>query len=243
MSTIKPYVNDDGGKKEQVTRMFDAIAPRYDFLNHFLSLGIDKAWRKKAIRILKEKQPNLILDVATGTADFAIEASKIKNAVITGIDISEQMLEIGKQKIEKKGLASRISLEQGDSEKLRFSSSSFDAITVAFGVRNFENLSIGLSEMYRVLKPDGLAIVLEFSKPTKFPFKQCYNFYFKFILPFVGRIVSKDSRAYTYLPESVNQFPDGDLFLNELKKVGFVNCKQKSLTFGVATIYTANKLE
>jgi demethylmenaquinone methyltransferase / 2-methoxy-6-polyprenyl-1,4-benzoquinol methylase len=242
LSTIKPYVNQDGGKKEQVTRMFDAIAPRYDFLNHFLSMGIDKAWRKKAIRILKEKQPRFILDVATGTADFAIEASKISDAIITGIDISEQMLEIGKQKILRKGLTSCISLEPGDSEKLRFTNSSFDAVTVAFGVRNFENLSKGLSEIHRVLKSNGLAVVLEFSKPTTFPFKQCYYFYFKFVLPLVGRFVSKDNSAYTYLPESVKQFPDGDSFLNELKKVGFVNCKQKKLTFGVATIYTANKL-
>lgn len=241
MSTVIPYKNQGGSKKEQVARMFDSIAPKYDFLNHFLSLGIDKSWRKKAISIIRKNKVTKLLDIATGTGDFAIEASKIKDIRIIGVDISEQMLAKGKEKINKKGLSSKISLQYGDSENLGFESDSFDAITVAFGVRNFENLQKGLQEMRRVLKPSGLAVVLEFSKPGKFPFKNVYQFYFKFMLPAFGRIISKDQSAYTYLPESVNAFPDGERFIQELKLAGFKNCFQKKLTFGVATIYVAEK--
>lgn len=241
MSTVKPYKNEEGSKKEQVAKMFDSIAPKYDFLNHFLSMGIDKIWRKKAISMLKNRPIDKLLDIATGTGDLAIEASKIKGIQITGIDISEQMLEAGKKKIEKLKLSNRISLHLGDSEKILFPDNHFEAITVAFGVRNFENLNQGLNEMNRVLKPAGMAVILEFSKPSSFPFKQLYNFYFRFILPVIGRMVSSDKSAYTYLPESVNNFPDGKVFLKEMEKSGFKDCKARKLTFGVATIYSGTK--
>jgi demethylmenaquinone methyltransferase/2-methoxy-6-polyprenyl-1,4-benzoquinol methylase len=238
---IKPYSNQQSGKKEQVAAMFNNIAKRYDFLNHFLSLGIDKIWRKKAINCLKDINAGQILDVATGTADLAIESLRLKPKKIIGIDISEQMLEIGKQKIQKKNLDHIISLQKGDSENLQFENSVFDAITVAFGVRNFEDLTKGLAEMYRVLKPKGRAVILEFSKPYKFPVKQFYAFYFKAVLPLIGRMVSKDNSAYTYLPDSVMQFPEKEDFINQLKSAGFTNCSYKSLSFGIATIYVGNK--
>jgi demethylmenaquinone methyltransferase / 2-methoxy-6-polyprenyl-1,4-benzoquinol methylase len=238
---IKPYKHEQGSKKEQVGKMFDAIAPRYDFLNHFLSLGIDKSWRKKAIKKLKNKNVNSLLDIATGTGDLAITALKMLGCNIKGIDISEQMLAMGQRKIEKLQLDQRINLIQGDSENLPFESDNFDAITVAFGVRNFENLDKGLQEMHRVLKPGGIAVVLEFSKPQHFPFKHIYNFYFKYILPTIGRMVSKDMAAYTYLPESVQQFPCGTAFTEHLEKVGYKKCSITSLTFGIATIYTGEK--
>jgi demethylmenaquinone methyltransferase/2-methoxy-6-polyprenyl-1,4-benzoquinol methylase len=229
------------GKKVQVEAMFDSIAYRYDFLNHFLSMGIDKSWRKKAIKILSYRNFDSLLDVATGTGDLAIEASKIAQAKIVGIDISEKMLAIGREKIQKKGLANRIKLELGDSENLKFDDNCFDAITVAFGVRNFENLQIGLSEMYRVLKPGGIAVILEFSKPKSFPFKQVYHLYFRFILPVIGRAISKDRSAYNYLPESVKNFPDGENFINIFKEVGFNKCNAKELSFGIASIYIGEK--
>lgn len=241
MKTVKPYKDQEGTKKEQVARMFDSIAYKYDFLNHFLSLGIDKLWRKEAISKLKHRNVQKLLDIATGTGDFAIEASRLKNIKITGVDISEQMLEEGRKKIQNKKLTDVIELLKGDSEQLLFNNQSFDAITVAFGVRNFENLQKGLQEMHRVLKPNGIVVILEFSKPSAFPFKQLYNFYFKNILPFIGRMISKDKTAYTYLPESVNQFPDGKNFITELERQGFQQCSYQTLTFGVASIYTGIK--
>jgi len=221
--------------------MFDNIAPKYDFLNHFLSLGIDKLWRKKAIRILSGYPSEIILDVATGTGDFAIAASKLKPKKITGFDLSEQMLNVGRVKVKKLGLEKIIDFRKGDSEAMPFADNEFDAITVAFGVRNFENLEKGLAEFKRVLKSDGVAIILEFSKPKYFPMKQFYLFYFFGILPLIGRMVSKDRSAYSYLPESVMAFPDDEKFMAILKKTGFSRVKQKRLTFGIATIYLAQK--
>ncbi len=241
MEQVKPDKTKEAGKKEQVEAMFDSIANRYDFLNHFLSLGIDKIWRRTAIKMLSGRKIENLLDVATGTGDFAIEASKIPGVKITGIDISENMLAIGKEKVQKIGLANRINLEHGDSESLKLETNFFDAVTVAFGVRNFENLQQGLSEMNRVLKPGGVAVIMEFSKPASFPFKQVYNFYFKYILPIIGRIISKDKSAYIYLPESVKNFPDGEEFIRIFSEAGFKNCSIKLLTFGVASIYAGEK--
>jgi demethylmenaquinone methyltransferase/2-methoxy-6-polyprenyl-1,4-benzoquinol methylase len=238
---VTPYKESNQQKKQQVEQMFDNIAPRYDFLNHFLSLGIDKLWRKKAIRILSGYKNDVILDVATGTGDFAIAATKLKPSEIVAFDISEQMLNVGRIKTEKLGLGDLIKFVKGDSEAMPFTDGQFDAITVAFGVRNFENRENGLREFHRVLTPDGVAVILEFSKPKYFPFKQLYFFYFFTILPFVGRLVSKDSSAYSYLPESVMAFPDDQDFLAVLKKCGFSRSKQKRLTFGIATIYIAQK--
>lgn len=237
---VTPY-GKMSSKKEQVAEMFDNIAGNYDFLNHFLSMGIDKKWRKKAIGMLKQGNPKQILDIATGTGDFAIEALAANPDKVTGVDISRQMLEIGKEKMKKKGIDNVIHLEYGDSENLPFESNSFDAITASFGVRNFENLEAGLSEMFRVLKPGGKLMIIEFSMPEKFPFKQIYKFYFMNILPIIGRMVSKDHRAYTYLPESVNAFPYGKKFTNILDKLGFADSHITPLTFGIASIYTATK--
>lgn len=221
--------------------MFDNIAPRYDFLNHFLSLGIDKLWRKKAINILSAYKTNALLDVATGTGDFALAALKLKPSRLVAFDLSEQMLNVGRAKAEKLGVSDIIQFVKGDSEAMPFSDNQFDAITVAFGVRNFENLEKGLREFHRVLKPNGVAVILEFSKPKYFPFKQLYLFYFFTILPLVGRMVSKDRSAYSYLPESVMAFPDDEKFLSVLKVCGFTKSRQKRLTFGIATIYVAQK--
>lgn len=238
---VTPYKDSDSQKKQQVEQMFDNIAQKYDFLNHFLSMGIDKLWRKKAIRILSGFKAQTILDVASGTGDFAIAAAKLKPEKIIGFDISEQMLNVGRVKVKKIGLDSLIEFQKGDSEAMPFQDEKFDAITVAFGVRNFENLENGLKEFKRVLKPDGVAIILEFSKPKYFPMKQLYLFYFFGILPVIGRLVSKDSSAYSYLPESVMAFPDDQKFLSILNKVGFSCARQKRLSFGIATIYIAQK--
>ena len=238
---IKPYKNSPGSKKEQVAEMFNNIAGKYDFMNHFFSLGIDIIWRKKAIALVAKEKPGKILDVATGTADLAIEAYRQTEAEITGIDISAGMLEIGKKKIRDKNLHEKIKLLQADSEKIPFDDAVFDAVTVAFGVRNFENLDLGLSEMHRILKPGALAVILEFSQPTVFPFKQLYNFYFKSILPNLGKVFSDDNQAYSYLPDSVQAFPYGRHFLNHLTKAGFKDTKAKKLTFGIASIYTGRK--
>ena len=227
--------------------MFNNIAANYDFLNHFLSLGIDILWRRKAIRVLKKyfSEKNItgarILDIATGTGDFAMEAIKLNPEKITGVDISEKMLEAGKEKIKKLSIENKIELLYADSENLPFNDNSFDGITAGFGVRNFENLEKGLSEMHRVLRDKGIAVILEFSKPEKFPIKQLYNFYFKNILPLAGKIISKDHRAYTYLPESVSAFPDGKVFLEIMKKTGFGNLKQIPLSFGIASLYIGEK--
>ena len=240
---ITPYVTpEQEAKKNQVARMFDGIAHRYDFLNHFFSLGIDVLWRKSCIRILRNEQPEKLLDVATGTADFAIEAVRMGLDVhVTGVDISAGMLDVGREKIAARGWNDRIELIQGDSVALPFDDGSFDAFTVAFGVRNFEDLQGGLKDMLRVLKPGAMGLVLEFSKPKHFPIKQVFGLYFKHIMPTVGKWVSKDPAAYTYLPESVQAFPEGESFLDEMRKAGYVDVKAKSLTGGIATIYTGRK--
>jgi demethylmenaquinone methyltransferase/2-methoxy-6-polyprenyl-1,4-benzoquinol methylase len=238
--TVKPS-SAEGSKKEQVAEMFDNIAADYDFLNHFLSLGIDILWRRKAIRKLKPHKPKIILDVATGTGDFAIEALKLNPERVIGVDISSQMIAVGNEKLKKRKLDPRIQLQLGDSENLPFGDNTFDAITVAFGVRNFENLKQGLDEMLRVLKPDGHVAIIEFSQPTGTPFKQFYKLYFKHILPRLGRIVSKDSRAYTYLPESVDAFPYGQAFLDVMSVTGFTNASVVPLTQGIASLYLASK--
>ncbi|MGV8096796.1 MAG: bifunctional demethylmenaquinone methyltransferase/2-methoxy-6-polyprenyl-1,4-benzoquinol methylase UbiE [Mangrovibacterium sp.] len=228
-------------KKQQVEQMFDHIAPKYDFLNHFLSMGVDKLWRKRAVSMLKAHRPLRILDVATGTGDFAIEAAKIKPNEIIGFDLSEQMLRVGEEKVKRLKLDHLIRFQKGDSEKMPFEDGSFDAITVAFGVRNFENLEKGLQEFYRVLKPGGVAVILEFSRPRGFPFRQLYMFYFKQILPRIGGMISKDASAYNYLPESVMAFPDDQDFLGILSRIGFFRLQQRRLTMGIATIYEAVK--
>lgn len=239
---VTPYQNQQATKKEQVADMFNNISKTYDFLNHFMSLGIDIIWRKIAINELKVLQPKRILDVATGTGDFAFEALKIlKPEKIIGVDISAGMLEIAKEKIAKRNLSNRFEVRLGDSEKLPFTDNEFDALTVAYGVRNFENLEVGLADMLRVLKPGGKAVVLEFSKPKGFPVKQLYNFYFKYITPGIGKLFSKDARAYSYLPESVAAFPDGKDFVAMMNKVGFQNTKNQPLTFGICSIYTGIK--
>lgn len=236
-----PYNNSEQSKKSQVEEMFDNISSRYDLLNHLLSVSIDKVWRKRAIKKLMPYNPESVLDVATGTGDFAIAATKIKNVKVTGVDISEGMLEVGRKKIERLGFLQVIELLKADSENLPFRENNFDAATAGFGVRNFETLGKGLAEILRVLKPGGVFIVLEFSKPKKSPFKQLYYFYFKNILPLVGRLISKDHRAYTYLPESVNEFPDGKDFTTILEAVGFINGKCFPQSFGIASIYVAQK--
>ncbi|MEC9209857.1 MAG: bifunctional demethylmenaquinone methyltransferase/2-methoxy-6-polyprenyl-1,4-benzoquinol methylase UbiE [Bacteroidota bacterium] len=239
MSKVTPYKNSKS-KKEQVITMFDNIAESYDFLNHSLSLGMDKIWRKKAIKKLSNNPKN-ILDIATGTGDFAISAAKYTQAQITGIDISKKMLNIGVKKIQQKKLNTRITLQNEDSENLPFNDNSFDAITSGFGVRNFEDLSKGLSEMYRVLNTNGMIAILEPSTPKHFPLKQLYNLYFHHILPTIGYWISKDKNAYKYLPESVDAFPAGDNFISKLKKSGFKECKYFSLTFGIVSLYIAIK--
>ncbi len=241
--SVVPYKDQNKGKKEQVATMFDNISPRYDLLNHLLSLGIDVLWRKKAVRLLRNRKPapKLMLDVATGTGDFALEALSLKPEKIIGVDISGGMLEVGREKIKKQGLTQRIEMLKADSENLPFEDNMFDAVIVAFGVRNFEDLKKGLKEMNRVLKPGGVVTILEFSQPRAFPFKQVYNFYFKQILPRVGRLISKDQSAYTYLPESVQAFPDGRNFLRILEETGYKNTEWKPLTFGISAIYLASK--
>jgi demethylmenaquinone methyltransferase/2-methoxy-6-polyprenyl-1,4-benzoquinol methylase len=241
LATVTPYKDQTTSKKEQVANMFNAIAHRYDFLNQLLSLGIHKGWRKKSIQLLQSKQPKTILDIATGTADFAIEAMRLNPEKVTGVDISSGMLELGRKKIEKLGLQTKIELKLADSENLPFEDNTFDAITVGFGVRNFENLEKGIRDMHRVLKPGGKMIILEFSKPRTFGVKQLYTIYFKYITPFIGKIFSKDNSAYRYLPESVKAFPDGEDFLAILRKAGQKETKAISLTFGIASIYSSIK--
>ena len=241
--TTLPDKFSEQSKKDQVEEMFNDISPRYDLLNHLLSANIDKLWRRNAIQKLKPQKPKLILDIATGTGDFAIAATRINHAKVIGIDISEGMLEVGRRKLKKKKLTESIELLKADSENIPFDNDKFDAAIVGFGVRNFENLKKGLTEINRVLKPGGVFYVLEFSKPVKSPYKQIYQFYFTKILPFIGRIISKNSSAYTYLPESVNEFPDGELFLTILAEVGFVKNKFFQQTFGIASIYEAYKKE
>ncbi len=238
---ILPDTTSKLSKKEQVAEMFNDISGKYDFLNHFFSLGIDHIWRKKAIAAIAPVQPKKILDVATGTGDLAIAATKLNPNQITGVDIAEQMLEAGRKKIEKKGLAHIISLQNGDSEALPFEADSFDAVTCAYGIRNFENLEKGLAEMCRVMRPGGRLAILEFSHPKAFPVKQLYKFYFRHILPSLGKLVSKHDRAYTYLPESVMAFPEGSALCKKLEQAGFKNTHARPLAFGITTLYTAGK--
>lgn len=240
MASVTPYNNSDS-KKNQVAQMFDNIAFRYDFLNSLLSLGIHKGWRKKCIKLIAKKNPQYILDVATGTADFAIEALKLNPTKVVGVDISEGMMKFGRVKIEKLKAQSKITLHYGDAETCDLTDNSMDAITVGFGVRNFEHLEKGLINMNRILKPGGQICILEFSTPRKFPFKQFYKFYFKFVTPTLGKIFSKDARAYTYLPESIKVFPDNEHFVSILKNCGYVNASFESLNFGLAAIYLAEK--
>lgn len=237
---IKPQENSDISKNKQVANMFDNIAESYDFLNHSLSFGLDYYWRRKAVKNIVNN-PKTILDVATGTADLAIAASNLRNVHITGIDISENMLEIGRQKVRRKSLEKQIKLQIADSENLPFIDNSFDAITAGFGVRNFGNLQLGLSEMYRVLNTSGIVVILEPSEPKVFPLKQVYRTYFHYILPFFGKLISKDNRAYKYLPESVDAFPKQEKFTKILKNVGFTKAQFKPLTFGIVTLYIAIK--
>ena len=237
---VKPY-NEEGSKKEQVAVMFNNISKRYDLLNHLLSLGIDHLWRKRAISIIKKDKPKVILDIATGTADFAIASMEISPDKVTGIDISTGMLGMGRIKIEKKNLSNKIELLEGDSEAINFPDETFDAITVGFGVRNFENLTNGLKEIHRVLKPGKKAVILEFSKPNKFPIKTIFGLYSKYGIPLIGKAISKDDAAYTYLPESVAAFPEGINFAIILKQCGFSSVELEPMAGGIATIYVAQK--
>lgn len=238
---VKPYKDSELGKKEQVAKMFDTISKEYDGLNRVISFGIDIKWRNKVVKIVGESNPKKILDIATGTGDLAISLTKTNAEKIIGLDISEGMLNVGKQKIEKLQLTNQIEMVLGDSEKIPFSDNYFDAITVAFGVRNFENLEKGLSEIYRVLKPNGTFVVLETSVPTKTPYKQGYKFYSSKILPIIGKLFSKDKSAYRYLSDSAASFPYGKVFNNILDKIGFIDIENKPQTLGVASIYVSKK--
>ena len=241
MSNVKPYSDSDLTKKEQVEQMFDNISGKYDLLNRILSMGIDVSWRKKVVKSVKKENPKTILDIATGTGDLAIAMAKSTDAKITGFDLSAGMLEVGRKKIKEQNLENRIEMIQGDAEKMPFEDNSFDVITVAFGVRNFENLKKGLDDIYRVLKPGGKFIILEFSQPEAVPMKQLYTFYSRYVLPKIGKKISKDQSAYTYLPDSVKAFPHGAEMKNILKKSNFVEPFDKKLTFGIASIYESLK--
>ena len=238
---ITPYKNSEQGKKEQVTKMFDTISKEYDSLNRVISFGIDIKWRNKVVEIVGKTNPKTVLDIATGTGDLAISLTKTSASKIVGLDISDGMLSVGRKKIEKLNLNSKIEMVLADSEKIPFETASFDAITVAFDVRNFENLEKGLQEIYRVLKPGGTFVVLETSIPTKSPYKQGYHFYSTKILPTIGRLFSNDKVAYKYLSDSAASFPYGEAFNNILRKRGFIAIENKPQTFGVASIYIAKK--
>ena len=238
---VKPYGDANKSKKEEVAQMFDNISAKYDFLNHFLSLGIDKIWRKKAVNMLREINPTKILDIATGTGDFAIESLSLKPDEVIGVDISEGMLQKGREKMVKRKVDHIVSMRSGDSEDLPFEDNYFDAITVGFGVRNFQNLEIGLAEMLRVVRPGGKLIILEFSKPKRFPVKQYYAFHSKYIIPFFGKTISKDASAYSYLPESVAAFPEGKDFEDILSKLGYQNVGSQLVAGGIASIYFGTK--
>ena len=242
VETIIPYKDSSAQKKEQVAVMFDNISGKYDFMNHFLSLNIDKTWRKKAIKKLREISPKHILDVATGTGDFAISSYNIlKPEKITGLDISSGMLDVGRKKISDRKLQNFIEFQQGDSENIPFDDNTFDAVTVSFGVRNFQNLRKGLAEMLRVTKKDGIIVILELAIPEKFPVRNFYNVYFKRVLPVFGKVFSKDNFAYSYLPESVNAFPTKSNFLELLNDIGYKNTSVQTLSLGIANIYTGVK--
>ena len=238
---VKPYNQDDKSKKQEVAEMFDNISARYDFLNHFLSLGIDKIWRRKAINQLRSTPVKKLIDIATGTGDFAIAALKLNPEEVIGLDISAGMLAVGEQKMIKNKVDSIIKMQLGDSENIPYDSNYFDALTVGFGVRNFENLELGLAEMLRVLKPGGKAVILEFSKPKRFPIKQIFGFYSRYFIPFFGKRISKDAQAYSYLPESVAAFPEGKDFEDILRKIGYKNIESTLVSGGIATIYAGIK--
>lgn len=237
---VKPY-HTDKSKKEEVAQMFNNISARYDFLNHFLSLGIDHIWRRKAVRTIADLKPKKILDLATGTGDFAIALLKLHPEKIIGMDISSGMLEVGKTKMINKKVDHIIEMQLGDSENMPFEEGYFDAITVGFGVRNYENLNKGLGEMLRVTRKGGKIVILEFSKPKRFPIKQLFSFYSRFIIPFVGKRISKDEKAYAYLPESVAAFPEGQEFVEILVSLGYQNVNAKMVSGGIATIYSGTK--
>lgn len=238
---IIPYKDSQLGKKEQVTQMFDTISGNYDGLNRIISFGIDVKWRKKVVQLVANKKPETILDIATGTGDLAILMTKTSAKKIVGLDLSAGMLEVGKIKIKDKNLSNKIEMVLGDSENIPYPDNSFDAITVSFGIRNFETLEKGLAEILRVLKPNGVFVILETSIPTKFPFKQGYYFYSKYILPIIGKLFSKDNVAYNYLSESASVFPFGEVLNNILRKIGFIDVIAMPQTFGVATIYSSTK--
>ncbi|MUV02646.1 bifunctional demethylmenaquinone methyltransferase/2-methoxy-6-polyprenyl-1,4-benzoquinol methylase UbiE [Flavobacterium rakeshii] len=238
---VTPYKDSQLGKKEQVAQMFDTISGKYDGLNRVISFGIDVKWRKKVLKLVSDTKPETVLDIATGTGDLAILMTQTGAKKITGLDISAGMLEVGRKKIAERKLDIKIDMVLGDSENIPFEDNSFDAITVAFGVRNFENLEKGLSEILRVLKPGGIFVILETSVPTKTPFKQGYKFYTKYILPLIGKLFSKDKSAYAYLSESASVFPHGEMLNNILRKIGFIEVKNRPQTMGVATIYSASK--
>jgi len=238
---VKPYNQIDKSKKQEVAEMFDNISASYDFLNHFLSLGIDKIWRRKAIKQLRSIPVKKIIDIATGTGDFAIAALKLNPEEVIGLDISAGMLAVGEQKMIKNKVDSIIKMQLGDSENIPYDSNYFDALTVGFGVRNFENLELGLTEMLRVLKPGGKAVILEFSKPKRFPIKQIFGFYSRYFIPFFGKRISKDAQAYSYLPESVAAFPEGKDFEDILRKIGYKNIESTLVSGGIATIYAGIK--
>lgn len=237
-----PPVGMVEGKKPAIRKMFNAIAPRYDLLNRVLSGGIDQQWRRRVIRMLIRDEPGRVLDVATGTADLAIMAARKGVEHVVGVDISEDMLEVGRRKVTTADLDGRVTLQTADAEELPFSDNEFDAVTVSFGVRNFEDLDAGLSELFRVLRPGGRLLVLEFSRPKAFPIRQFYAFYNRFILPAVGRLLSGDSGAYTYLPESIAIFPEGKDFLDHMERAGFSDTSGQRLTFGISSLYAGRKL-
>jgi len=238
---VKPYKDEQTGRKEQVTKMFDNISGNYDFMNRIMTFGIDVKWRKKVVKMVAKTKPERILDIATGTGDFAIMLADIKPKQIVGLDISKGMLEVGKKKVKEKGLDDLITMVLGDSENLPFDDNSFDAVTVGFGVRNFENLDKGLQEINRILRPGGIFVVLETSQPEKFPFKQLYKFHTKYIIPLLGKMFSSDQKAYEYLPQSAEAFPYGKAFNNILKKNKFTSVQNYPLLFGAASIYKAFK--
>jgi demethylmenaquinone methyltransferase/2-methoxy-6-polyprenyl-1,4-benzoquinol methylase len=238
---VTPYNDLDRSKKEQVEQMFDHIAPTYDFLNHLLSLGIDRRWRRTAVDSIASVSPQVILDLATGTGDFAVEALRLRPSTIIGADISDLMMNVGRDKAQKLQVSDILRFQKVDSENMPFEDNKFDAVTVGFGVRNFEHLDIGLREMYRVLRPGGRVAILEVAQPRHFPMRQLYSIYFHYILPLLGRLFSSDVRAYTYLPESVSVFPEGDDFVAILNRAGFRHISYRPLTFGICAFYTCEK--
>ncbi len=237
---INPYTGDSRHKSEQVREMFDAIAPAYDFMNRAMTFGIDRLWRRRAVRLMRDIPHGYVLDIATGTGDLAIlMAERLDGSHVTGVDLSEGMIEIGRRKVAERGLDGRISLTTGDCLALPFPDNTFDCITCAYGVRNFENLAAGYKEMERVLRPGGLLVVLELSTPPSPVVKPFYNLYTRFLIPTVGRMVSKDTRAYSYLPESIAAVPQREEMCRVMRDAGLTDCRYFPLTFGTCTIYTA----